>query len=254
MQIEEIIEKLKSLASPESAKGMALFGINTEGVNYGVSIPNLRKLAKGIGKNHPIAQKLWAINGRETRILACMVDDPKIVNEDQIGRWVEDFDNWEVCDQCCMNLLEKTDFSYQKCFEWSTRDEEFVKRAAFVLMARLAVSDKKANDDSFEQFFPAIKREAIDNRNFVKKAVNWALRQIGKRNLNLNASAIEVVSIPSLIRIASGNLSSSRFALNNLSFICRAASPLSSYSNNFSNNTIIKSQACLLSAISNISY
>ncbi len=109
-----------------------------------------------------------------------------------MDEWVKDFDNWEVCDQCCMNLFEKTEFAYQKCFQWSAREEEFVKRAGFVLMARLAVSDKKASDEEFEQFFPAIKREADDNRNYVKKGINWALRQIGKRNLSLNEKAIEV--------------------------------------------------------------
>jgi 3-methyladenine DNA glycosylase AlkD len=106
-------------------------------------------------------------------------------------KWVLDFDYWEICDQCCMNLFEKTGFAYEKAIEWSLRDEQFVKRAGFVLMARLAVSDKKADDSRFEQFFPMMLREADDERNFVKKAVNWALRQIGKRNLGLNEKAIE---------------------------------------------------------------
>jgi len=106
-------------------------------------------------------------------------------------RWVKDFDYWEICDQCCMNLFEKTKLAYQKCAQWSSREEEFVKRAGFVLMARLAVSDKKADDERFERLLPLIKREASDDRNLVKKAVNWALRQIGKRNINLNRTAIE---------------------------------------------------------------
>jgi 3-methyladenine DNA glycosylase AlkD len=114
-----------------------------------------------------------------------------MATEEQIERWAEDFKYWEICDQCCMNLFEKTKFAYKKAMEWSARDKEFVKRAGFVLMARLAVSDKKADDKQFEVFFPVIKREACDNRNFVKKAVNWALRQIGKRNVNLNRKAIE---------------------------------------------------------------
>jgi 3-methyladenine DNA glycosylase AlkD len=120
-----------------------------------------------------------------------MVDEPVKVTEAQMERWVKEFDSWDVCDQCCMNLFEDSPFAYQKCVEWSSRKEEYIKRAGFVLMARLAVSDKKAGDQPFESFLAAIKRECNDNRNFVKKAVNWALRQIGKRNRNLNRKAIE---------------------------------------------------------------
>ena len=120
-----------------------------------------------------------------------MIDDPKIATEEQLESWVKDFDSWDVCDQCCMNLFKNTGLAYRKADEWSESDEEFVKRAGFVLMACLAVSDKKAADKQFEVFLPIIKREASDNRNFVKKAVNWALRQIGKRNANLNRKAIE---------------------------------------------------------------
>jgi len=120
-----------------------------------------------------------------------MVDESKMVTEEQMESWVKDFDSWDVCDECCMNLFQNTKFAYQKAVEWSARDEDFVKRAGFVLMARLAVSDKKAEDSRFEDFLPIIKREAYDNRNFVRKAINWALRQIGKRNLNLNQIAIK---------------------------------------------------------------
>lgn len=190
MQSDDILKRLKSLSDPRAVEGMAKYGITPERT-YGVSIPNLRKIAKETGKDHELAKKLWESNIRETRILACMTDDPEMVSEEQMENWVKDFDYWEICDQCCMNLFEKTKFAYQKSIEWSSRDEEFVKRAGFVLMARLAFSDKKADDERFEKFFPIIKREATDNRNFVKKAVNWALRQIGKRNLNLNSKAIE---------------------------------------------------------------
>ena len=144
--------------------------------------------------NHNLAQELWASGIHEARILACMIDDPEMVNEEQIERWVKDFDSWDVCDQCCSNLFDKTEFAYQKAVEWSKRNEEFVKRAGFVLMACLAVHDKKAKDKEFLRFLPIIKRESADNRNFVKKAVNWALRQIGKRNLNLNREAIEAAA------------------------------------------------------------
>jgi len=169
---------------------MARFGITPENA-YGISIPNLRKIAREIGKDHSLAQQLWESDIREARILASMIDDPKIVAEEQVEEWVSDFTYWEICDQCCMNLFEKTEFAYQKCFQWASREEEFVKRAGFVLMARLAVSDKKAADERFEEFLPIIMGGSTDERNYVKKAVNWALRQIGKRNLNLNARAIE---------------------------------------------------------------
>ena len=170
---------------------MARFGINPENT-FGVSIPVLRKLAKEIGRSHELAQQLWNSGFHEARILASMVDSPDEVTEEQMESWVKDFDSWDVCDQCCMNLFGKCRFAYQKAFEWSSREEEFVKRAGFVLMARLAVWDKKAEDSQFVAFLPVIQREAGDCRNFVKKAVNWALRQIGKRNPALNKRAVAV--------------------------------------------------------------
>jgi 3-methyladenine DNA glycosylase AlkD len=191
MQYDEIIDQLKSLSNPEAIAGMARFGIKSE-KTLGVSIPNLRKIAKKTGKNHTLALQLWDSDIHEARILAGMVDDPEMVTEEQMESWVKDFDSWDVCDQCCLNLFDKTEFAYQKAIEWSERSEEFVKRTGFVLMAQFAVHDKKASDKDFMQFFPIIKREATDERNFVKKAVNWALRQIGKRNLNLNDKAIEI--------------------------------------------------------------
>ena len=189
MQYEEIIKKLKSLADPEAVKGMARFGISPKNT-YGVSIPNLRKMAKEIGISHDLARQIWDSDIHEARMLASMIGNPKMVTEEQMESWVKDFDSWDVCDQCCSNLFDKTKFAYKKAVEWSSREEEFVKRAGFVLMATLAVHDKKAKDEDFLKFFPLIKRESTDNRNFVKKAVNWALRQIGKRNLNLNKMAI----------------------------------------------------------------
>ena len=189
-QYNEILKKLKSLSNPEAVEGMARFGINPENT-YGVSIPNLRKIARETGRNHLLAQQLRSSGIHEARILASMIDEREMVTEEQMESWVKDFDSWDICDQCCMNLFEKTKFAYQKCVGWSKRNEEFVKRAGFALMARLAVSDKKADDEQFKIFLPIIKREAGDNRNYVKKAVNWALRQIGKRNLNLNKAAIK---------------------------------------------------------------
>ena len=187
----EIIAKLKSLSNPKAVEGMAKYGITPE-YTYGVSLPNLRKIARETCKNHELALELWNTNTRETRILASMVDEPKMVTEQQIEDWVKKFNYWEICDQCCMNLFEKTEFVYQKAIEWSSREEKFIKRAGFVLMARLAVSNKKADDAEFEEFFFIIKRESIDSRNYVKKAVNWALRQIGKRNIALNQEAIRI--------------------------------------------------------------
>lgn len=189
MEFEEIISELESLSNPEDIEGMARFGINSKRA-YGVRMPELRSMARKIGKNHELAEKLWKHGYTETRILASIVDDPEMVTEVQMDKWAVEFDSWDVCDQCCMNLFRKTSFGYKKAFEWSIRDEEFVKRAAFTLIATLAVHDKKADDSKFEQFFPIILRESSDNRNFVKKAVNWALRQIGKRNLYLNKKAI----------------------------------------------------------------
>jgi len=190
MRYNDIIKRLKSLSDPVAVKGMARFGINPENT-YGVSIPNLREIAKELGKDHDLAQQLWVSGIHEARILASMVDDPKMTKEAQMDAWVKDFDSWDVCDQCCSNLFDKTKLAYRKAAEWSGQEEEFVKRAGFVLMAALAVHDKKAADEDFLGFLPIIERESVDERNFVKKAVNWALRQIGKRNLNLNKMAIE---------------------------------------------------------------
>ena len=191
MEFEEIINELEELSNPGDIEQRASFGINHKKA-FGVKMPELRRIAKITGKNHELAGKLWDEGYGETRILASLIDDPDMVTERQMEKWVVGFDSWDVCDQCCMNLFRKTSFAYQKIFEWSTREEEFVKRAAFTLIAVLAVHDKQAEDDKFEQFFPLIIRESTDNRNYVKKAVNWALRHIGKKNINLNQKAIEI--------------------------------------------------------------
>jgi 3-methyladenine DNA glycosylase AlkD len=190
MECEDILRKLKSLANPEAVAGMARFGINPQNT-LGVSVPALRKLAREIGRDHLLAQQLWASGVHEARILASMIDDPRLVSEAQMEAWAADFDSWDVCDQCCGNLFDKTEFAYRKALEWAARDEEFVKRAGFALMAWLAFHDKPAPDESFLDFLPVIKRESVDVRNYVKKAVNWALRHIGKRNAALNIMAIQ---------------------------------------------------------------
>ncbi|HBR70840.1 TPA: DNA alkylation repair protein [Candidatus Dependentiae bacterium] len=185
-----IIEELKKLSNPRGLSQMARFGSNPE-TALGVNIPHLRALAKKIGKNHQLALELWKTNIHEARILAGMIDNPHEVTEEQLEQWVKNFNSWDLCDQVCSNLFDQTSFAYSKASEWTTRIDEFVKRAGFTLMACLAVHDKQATDQKFLLFFPLIKKEAIDERNFVKKAVNWALRQIGKRNLNLNKEAIK---------------------------------------------------------------
>jgi len=187
---KELIKKLKSLSNPEAVAGMARFGINPKNT-FGVSIPVLRKMAKQIGRNHLLAQRLWNSRIHEARILAGMIDLPEKVTEKQMERWVREFDSWDVCDQVCSNLFDRTKSAHKKAIGWSKRGEEFVKRAGFVLMATLAVHDKESGHKEFSKFLPIIKREAQDERNFVKKAVNWALRQIGKRNLALNRMAIK---------------------------------------------------------------
>ena len=202
MSVQEIIAEMRSKSDPEAVKGMARFGISTKDT-LGLSIPTLRTMAKRVGKDHKVAQALWDSGIHEARILAAFVDEPSKVSEAQMERWVKGFDSWDVCDQCCSGLFDKTDFAYGKALEWSTRDEEFVKRAGFVLMAALAVHDKKAPDSVFRRFFERIEKESTDQRNFVKKAVNWALRQIGKRNIILNGEAVKVARTISSLDSAS---------------------------------------------------
>ncbi len=189
----EILDKLKTLTNPHNVAGMARFGINPKNT-YGIPIPTLRQLAREIGRDHELAINLWLSRIHEARILASLIDIPSSVTEAQMDQWTNDFDSWDVCDQCCSNLYASTPFAYQKATEWCASQREFVKRAGFVMMAVLAVKDKKAYDRQFELFFANIKIGATDNRNFVKKAVNWALRQIGKRNLALNQKSIEVAN------------------------------------------------------------
>lgn len=187
--VDSILTRLKNLSSPEHREGMLRYGINPKGT-LGISIYGLRDLAKEIGFDHALAQGLWDTGYHEARILASYIDRPEWVTEDQMERWTLDFDSWDTCDQV-VGLFEATPFAYPKAIEWSSRPEEFVKRAAFALMAGLVVHDKRAADEQFIQFFPIIAREAVDERNFVKKAVNWALRNIGKRSRALNALAIQ---------------------------------------------------------------
>lgn len=189
MTYNQIIKQLKSKRNPRNIAGMARFGINPKNT-LGISIPTLRSLAKETGRDHSLALKLWASGIHEARILASMVDEPAKVTPAQMERWVKDFDSWDVCDQVCANLYSVTPYAHAKALAWSKREREFEKRAGFALIAVLAVHDRTARDAAFEKFLPAIVRGSRDERNFVKKAVNWALRQIGKRNARLNRAAI----------------------------------------------------------------
>ena len=185
----DVLDSLRCRARPEQLEGMARFGMAVE-QRLGVSVPDMRKLAKETGKDHKLALELWRTGIAEARMVASMVDDPAELTDEQMEEWVKGIDSWDVCDQVSMNLFEKNPLAWKKIMDWSERDEEFVKRAAFSLIACLAWHDKKAGDDRFVGLLPVILREATDERNFVKRAVNWALRNIGKRNVNLNRAAI----------------------------------------------------------------
>jgi len=191
MIIEEIIAELKKNSCPEDREGMRRFGIDPQ-YALGVRVPVMRGLAKKIGRDHKTALALWQTNIHEARILASMVEELDKVTEKQMDHWIRDFNSWDVCDQCCMNLFDKMPFAYNKAKRLAKDEREFTRRAGFALMAALAFHDKKADDDKFREFFPSIIKYAEDKRNFVKKAVNWALRQIGKRNHMLGEDAIRV--------------------------------------------------------------
>jgi 3-methyladenine DNA glycosylase AlkD len=187
--VQNVLDRLESKAQPEQLKGMAKYGIALE-QRLGVSVPDMRKLAKELGRDHKLALDLWRTGIAEARIVAGMIDDPAKLTEEQMEEWVKGINSWDVCDQVCMNLFEKNQLAWKKIVDWSEREEEFVKRTAFSLIACLAWHDKKASDEKFIELLPVIIRGATDERNFVKKAVNWALRNIGKRNLKLNEAAI----------------------------------------------------------------
>jgi 3-methyladenine DNA glycosylase AlkD len=187
--VKNVLDELESKAKPDQLAGMAKYGMTVER-RLGVSVPDMRKLAKELGRDHRLALDLWRTGIAEARIVAGMVADPAKLTERQMEEWVKDIDSWDVCDQVCMNLFEKSELAWKEIIDWSEREEEFVKRTAFSLIACLAWHDKKASDERFVELLPVIMREATDERNLVKKAVNWALRNIGKRNVHLNEVAI----------------------------------------------------------------
>jgi 3-methyladenine DNA glycosylase AlkD len=186
-----VVRELRAKRDAAAVEGMRRFGIVGKEV-LGVSVPELRALAKKAGRSHELALELWDTGIHEARIVAALVDEPERVTSEQMDEWAGEFDSWDVCDACCGNLFDRTGFAYAKAMKWSKAEAQFVKRAGFSMMAELAVHDKSAEDAKFIRFFPAIKAGSIDDRNFVKKAVNWALRQIGKRNAKLNKKAVAV--------------------------------------------------------------
>ena len=188
---DDILRFLKSQANPDNVAGMARYGIKPEN-NYGVCTPVLFAVAKKVKNDHDLAQRLWESGIRDARLVACFMDDPDQVTERQMDNWVEDFNSWDVCDGCCMHLFSWSKDAHKKAREWSQRKEEFVRRAGYVMMATLTIHDKAAPDSRFRAYFPLIVKGSTDERNYVKKAANWALRQIGKKNPTLNKEAIAV--------------------------------------------------------------
>lgn len=188
-RVPALLAELRGMGSERDRAGMARYGINVDNA-FGVSVNELRKIAKRIGSDHELALALWATGNHEARLLACFIDDPAAVTAEQTEAWARDFDSWDLCDQATISLFDRTPHGWSKATEWAKREEEWTKRAGFTLMAGLAVHDKTAKDRGFVRLLPLVERGASDERNFVKKAVNWALRNIGKRNLALNIAAV----------------------------------------------------------------
>jgi 3-methyladenine DNA glycosylase AlkD len=188
-KFDKILKQLKSHRNEKNLAGMARFGIATDKA-FGIKHPILKDIAKRYRKDHSLALELWESGYHEARLIATIIDDPKQVTEKQAEAWVKEVNSWDICDGFTGSLIDKTPFAYEKAIEWAHREPEFVRRAGFALMAWLPVHDKKAADSKFNDFFPLIVKYATDDRNFVKKAVNWALRQLGKRNLALNRKAV----------------------------------------------------------------
>ena len=186
---EQVISELRNLAEAKNREGMARYGIETSNA-LGVSMPNIRSVAKSTKRNHELALSLWKTGLHEARILAGLLEEPDKVTREQMDEWVADFNSWDVCDQVCMNLFDRLPQADDAIMKWHTNEREFVKRAAFAMIAARAVHLKKLPDDVFLKYLPMIRDASSDQRNFVKKAVNWALRQIGKRSAYLHTPAL----------------------------------------------------------------
>ncbi len=188
-EVDAILKELAGLGSEENRAGMARFGINADHA-FGVSMTTLRPIARRYRRRHDLAAALWATGKHEARILAALIDDPKQVTPQQMDAWAADFDSWDLCDQACMKLFAATPYVAEKTEQWAADDREFVRRAAFAMIAGYAVHAKKQPDPVLLPFLELIERASTDGRNFVKKAVNWALRQIGKRSAELHGPAL----------------------------------------------------------------
>ncbi|MCD8102614.1 MAG: DNA alkylation repair protein [Alistipes sp.] len=188
-RLKKIIEWMGTLRNEKNIEGMKRFGINA-GNAFGISTPSLASMAGELGRDQPLALDLWDTGIREARILAAMVADPAAFTPDLMDLWCADFDSWDICDQVCTRVFRYSPYADRKIHEWARAEEEYVRRAAFALIAATAVSDKKAPDSLFEAYLPLILEAGEDDRNFVRKAVNWALRQIGKRSPGLWFKAI----------------------------------------------------------------
>jgi len=188
-KLKELLSGMKAAADPTQLAGMARFGIDSE-FALGLRMPQIRDFAKDLGIDHDLALELWRTGVHEARILAPMIVDRARVDEALMEAWAADFASWDVCDQCCMNLFRRLPWAWTKVEAWAAREEEFVRRAAFALIATMAVHEKNEPDARFVGLLTLVEANSDDDRNFVKKAVNWALRQIGKRNRALNLAAI----------------------------------------------------------------
>ncbi len=182
---------LERKSTKRDRDNLVRFGINAKKA-FGVSMANLKVLAKKLGRDHKLAAALWDTGWYEARMLTSFVDDPALVTPAQMDRWCRDFDNWGICDTVCFHLFDRTPYAFDKVVRWATRRDEFVKRAAFALLASVALHDKRAGDSRFVRCLPLIEAAATDERNFVKKGVSWALRAVGRRNAALNVEAIAV--------------------------------------------------------------
>lgn len=199
MGLEEVIARLESLANPEKVLlKREKFGISADN-SLGIYHKDLKLIAKELGQNNELAIQLFETGIYEARILCSKMFKPADITEELIEAWVKTFENWEICDSFCMGLFAKSAFAQGKILEWTLRDREFEKRAGFVIMAAFCMADKKSGNNTFEEFLPLIEREATDSRLYVKKAVNWALRNIGKRNSDLNIQAITVAKKISML-------------------------------------------------------
>lgn len=205
VQANEVVAALRQLATEQTRDGMTRYAIPNDKA-FGVLMGDLQKLAKQVGRNHDLALALWETGWYEARMITAFIDEPERVTKAQMDRWCREFDNWAICDTLCFKLFDRTPHAWSRVVQWSTKKDEYVKRAAFALLASLSGHDKSATDKQFLDCLPLIERAATDERNFVKKGVSWALRGLGRRNATLNKAALELAE-----RLANSNDASSRW-------------------------------------------